>query len=269
MPKSKKDNALETIPDEEEVIVVSGNADQDEPSRAGKFLVRALGFILRLALFLIFIAALGAGIYFGLPILNEKYVRPVEINSSQLSDLTKQQALNENQIAEMKTQLAALEAAQSSQAAPITDLSARVAALEESIAMHDKSLSTLAKIQASLQASDEESQVELVLQIKKLKSMELLSRARLFLYQSNFGLARADVQTARDLLAEIQPDESDLLDAEIAQTITRLDLVLKNLPSFPVAASDDLDIAWQILLGGIPPQELVTPVPELDATPTP
>ena len=138
-------------------------------------------------------------------------------------------------------------------------------------------------MQVNLQSNDQESLAELERQINLLKSMELLSRARLFLYQSNFGLARGDVQVARDLLAEIQPDAPEPLDAEIAETILRLDLVLKNLPSFPVAASDDLDIAWQILLQGIPPQGIETstptpaavpeglysPTPEPDATPTP
>jgi hypothetical protein len=41
-------------------------------------------------------------------------------------------------------------------------------------------------------------------------------------------------------------------------------MTLSNLPNFPVAASDDLDIGWQILLEGLPP---ATPTPS--ATPTP
>jgi hypothetical protein len=58
--------------------------------------------------------------------------------------------------------------------------------------------------------------------------------------------------------------------------LLRLDLTLSNLPSFPVAASDDLDIAWQVLLGGLPPTEptpapttTVEPLPQPSATPTP
>jgi len=103
--------------------------------------------------------------------------------------------------------------------------------------------------------------------------MELLSRARLFMYQSNFGLARQDVQIARDLLAEIQPDAPQPLARELEAVIQRLDMTLSNLPDFPVAASDDLDIAWQILLSGLPQATptvsvTVSPVGTVSVTPT-
>jgi hypothetical protein len=49
-------------------------------------------------------------------------------------------------------------------------------------------------------------------------------------------------------------------------------MTLSNLPNFPVAASDDLDIAWQILLAGMPQatptlSETLTPATALSATP--
>lgn len=287
MPKTEKEDALAATPAEEknELAVVPEPADQKEQpgSRpSGQVLKRVLGCFLRLVLFLAFLAALAAGAYYGLPILYERYVRPVEMNSSQLVDLAEQQSRNGTQIADLETRLASLEAASTSQATSLTVLSKRVEALEESIAAHTATLSALEEVGAGLQALEEESRAELERQIDLLKSLELLSRARLFLYQSNFGLARQDVQAARDLLAEIQPDAPEPLDAEIAETLLRLELVLQNLPSFPVAASDDLDIAWQILLQGIPPQEaematpaaittpesLSAPTPESSATPT-
>ena len=287
MPKSDKDESLVPVPadKDEKVVVISeeiGKTSQASPR--GGALRRVLVFFLRLILFLAFLAALAAGAYFGLPILYERYVRPVEMNSSQLTDLARQGAQHEAQIADLETQLATLEAASTSQAASITDLSARIDALDENVtarinaldenvAAHTKTLSVLEEMQVSLQASDEATQAELERKVDMLKSMELLSRARLFLYQSNFGLAAQDVQVARDLLAEIQPDAPEPQDEEIAETIRRLDLVLENLPAFPVVASDDLDIAWHILLTGIPPQELETPAPEAapesTSTPTP
>ena len=288
MPEPEKENALAAVPagEKEELAVtpeLPSLKGQPEPRPSGQVLKRVLGFILRLVLFLAFLAALAAGAYFGLPILYEKYVRPVEMNSSQLASLAEEQSRQETQLADLETRLATLEAAGTSQAESIVDLSTRVEALEESIAAHTTTLSALEEMMARMQAVDEESQAELERQINLLKSMELLSRARLFLYQSNFGLARQDVQVARDLLAEIQPNTTEPLDAEIAETLLRLDLVLQNLPSFPVVASDDLDIAWQILLSGIPPEgieistptslvtpeSLLTPTSEPDATPTP
>jgi hypothetical protein len=91
------------------------------------------------------------------------------------------------------------------------------------------------------------------------------------MYQSNFGLARQDVQIGRDLLVDLRRSATGSPANNLDAVIRRLDLVLSNLPSFPVAASDDLDIAWQILVTGMPPvvDEAATAVPadSLSATP--
>jgi hypothetical protein len=102
--------------------------------------------------------------------------------------------------------------------------------------------------------------------------MELLSRARLFMYQSNFGLAEQDVQIARDVLVTVQRDAPDSLAEDLETVLLHLELALSNLPNFPVAASDDLDIAWQILLTGSAPTPtsaagMPTPSGTLSATP--
>jgi hypothetical protein len=97
-------------------------------------------------------------------------------------------------------------------------------------------------------------------------------RARGYIWRKAiFGLAKTDVQTARDLLAELQAEKND---AVLAQAIARLDLALGNLPDFPVVASGDLEIAWQILMSGnVPPTPTpvpptATPEPTLEVTPT-
>jgi hypothetical protein len=102
--------------------------------------------------------------------------------------------------------------------------------------------------------------------------MELLSRSRLYMYQSNFGLAKQDAQSAHDLIATIRSEAPDTLSAELDAVLLRLDLALTNLPDFPVTASNDLDIAWQLLLGRLPqsqPTIVATPVPDLTSTPVP
>jgi hypothetical protein len=128
-------------------------------------------------------------------------------------------------------------------------------------------------MQAKLREQNDANAAELDRQIDLLKGMELLSRARLFMYESNFGLARQDVQIARDLLAKIQPDAPRPLADELEAVVERLDMTLSNLPDFPVAASDDLDIAWQILLSGLPQATptgmgTLTPAGTLSVTPT-
>ena len=100
------------------------------------------------------------------------------------------------------------------------------------------------------------------------RALDVLARARLYLAQSNFGLAKADVQTARDLLAELNAEKKDEV---LTKAIERIDLALGNLPDFPVVASGDLEIAWQILVSGNAPASTATPtlVPTEPATSTP
>jgi hypothetical protein len=60
-------------------------------------------------------------------------------------------------------------------------------------------------------------------------------------------------------------------DETLHQAVARLDLALNNLPEFPVVASGDLEIAWQILMSGeasVVPTSTPTPFVET-ATPTP
>jgi hypothetical protein len=152
--------------------------------------------------------------------------------------------------------------------------------LETEIAAHTKSLAALERMQSELEAQDQVTSADLGRQIDVLKAMELLSRARLFMYQSNFGLARQDVKIARDLLAAVQTDAPEALAEDLDEVVGRLDLVLSALPNFPVAAGDDLDVAWQILLLGLPeagtgtavngtPPPTVTPISTVEATFTP
>ncbi len=48
------------------------------------------------------------------------------------------------------------------------------------------------------------------------------------------------------------PGDGTTDDDTIDAVIERLDVVLTELPNRPVAAGDDLDVAWQLLLGDIP-----------------
>lgn len=222
-------------------------------------------FLARLLLTLIILGLLGIGLYLVLPLLYQKYILPVQENTTQLQQLSDEQLQSEQAVADLQTRLSALEAEQSRQAETFTDFDQRLSQIETEVAARTESLETLEQMQASLQSQSEATRAELERQINLLKGMELLSRARLFMYQSNFGLARQDIQSARELLSTIRPDAPEALANDLTAVILRLDLTLSNLPNFPVAASDDLDIAWQILLGGLPQAETLidreTPTP--------
>lgn len=178
------------------------------------------------------------------------------------------------QLADLQTRLETIETVQNQHDQSLTELDQRTRDIESEIAARTESLAALEKLQDELQVQNEAVSAELERQITLLKSMELLSRARLFLYESNFGMAKQDVQIGRDLLAGIEPEAPAPLSKQLEAVIFRLDLTLSNLPDFPVAASDDLDIAWQILLSGVPdvtPTVTATPtaVAALQPSPTP
>ena len=107
-------------------------------------------------------------------------------------------------------------------------------------------------------------------EIMLTRSIETLSRARLYLSQSNFGFAKQDVQSTRDILAQLLTDAPVYQVGALNQIIMRLDLALGNLPVFPVIAVDDVDIAWQLMMTGLPESEadvIATFTPALDAAP--
>lgn len=265
-------------PVEKAVAVIPEPAPIPEPIRIpsasgptfGQRVGRFFSFLFRLILLLLLLGVVGAGLYFGLPLLYERYILPVQENTAELKQLREQQQVSEQTIADLQTRLADLETQQVQQAETLTSLDGRVTDIESQIALHTETLASLEKMQETLQSQTDAASADLTRQVKMMKGMELLSRARLYMYQSNFGLAKQDVQTARDLLASIRPNVPSVLGTELDAVLLRLDLVLTNLPDFPVAASDDLDVAWQILLGGVPkPQPTLSPTPTLELSPTP
>jgi hypothetical protein len=123
---------------------------------------------------------------------------------------------------------------------------------------------------------------ELKREIQLLKAMELLTRSRLFLVQNNLGLAEDDVQSARDILAELQVPDYQV--EALKEMIDQLDLALDKLPDTPILAAQDLEIAWQLLKTGLPSeptgglgtgtptvivQDNLTLTPESTPSPTP
>lgn len=238
----------------------------------GQRVRRFFELLLRLISWVIIFAVFGAALYYLVPLLYQRFVVPVEQNTVQVAELQEQQQQLEQQLSALQEKFTALETGQGENSQSLTELDDRMGQLETGIDSHTESLAALEEMQSELQKQDELTSSELARQIDLMKSMELLSRARLYMYQSNFGLARADVQAARELLAELRPDAKSSLAKELDAVIQRLDLVLTNLPNFPVAAADDLDIAWQILISGMPALDTsatAIPAGTLASTPAP
>lgn len=239
----------EAMPAPVEKTPPAQDSDEEQDSflkrlgRAFLFFMRAL---IRLILLALLFAAVGAMFYFGLPYIQKTFIAPVEENTAQIQSM-------EGEIADLQAQL--------------DEMKGRVTVLEDSIEAHSASIENLEQMQVSLEEKMKTNDDALLLELKHeamfTRALDTLARARLYLAQSNFGLAKTDVQTARDLLFEL---ESETKDEILAQAIARLDLALGNLPEFPVVASGDLEIAWQILISGNAPAPTATAT--VTSTPT-
>ncbi len=231
---------------------------EPEPPRptVGQRVRRVFDFLIRLVASLIILGVIGLGLYYGLPLLYNKYIVPVEENTANVTELKTWQEQTEQKLGDLQNRVDTLESEQSQNAEALSALGGRMSDVEAEITTHTEALEVLEQMQSELAAQNEAASAELERQINLLKSMELLSRARLFMFQSNFGLARQDVKTARDLLMLTRTDAPEDLVDDLNEVIRRLDLVLSALPNFPVAARDDLDVAWQVLLLGLPQAQI-------------
>jgi hypothetical protein len=223
---------------------------------------------------LIALALIGVALYYVIPWFYQSFVRPVERNTAEVGELQTWQQQAVREIADLQTKLQTLQDVQKAHDQSLNEMNQRLSDIETEIHARTQSLAALEQMQSEIQKQAEADTAELERQIGLLKAMELLSRARLFMYQSNFGLAEQDLQIARDQLLSLRPDAPRSFADELDAVLLRLDLTLANLPEFPVAASDDLDIAWQILLSGLPiatPSAAQSPTPTLVGTlsPTP
>lgn len=234
----EQSNAIAPVEEEASAPVQSQplreiSATDEKPSfgtRAGAALRSFVRALFKLILMLIVIGGIGAALYFGLPVLRDRYIVPVEQNSARVAQL-------ETEVADLKDQL--------------VQVNSRLDGIDTSIEAHTASIEKLEEMQSlleeQLKENNEKTLVKLNQEVMMTRALDTLARARLYLSQSNFGLAKEDVQSARELLAELQSETGDVA---LAQAITRLDLTLNNLPAFPVVASGDLEIAWQILMTG-------------------
>lgn len=214
--------------------------------------------LIRFTLLLGALAGLAVAIIYVAPIVNDRIIQPVETNTADTAEL--QSAVDDasSRIDDLEAQSVATGTDLDAVGATVDGLSettgsivSRLDDIDTLLAAQTTRIDDLDDLAATLGEELDTAQSATALEIEFLKSTELLSRARLFLYQANYGLAAQDVQSARDLLIALQADQGSdgpVAASTLADALTRIDLVLAALPGRPVAASDDLDIAWRLLL---------------------
>ncbi len=229
--------------------------DTGAPPPAKRGIVRRL---VRYTLVLGVLAGLVAATIYAAPIINDRIIQPVETNTADTAALQTSVDDASTRIDLLETEAAALRADLDTVNDDLTIVSdtatsntARLDDIDTLIADQTTRLDDLDDLAATLGTELEVETSSIALEIDFLRSTELLSRARLFLYQANYGLAEQDVQAAYDLLTPLlatHGDDGPVDTATLASALSRIDLVLAALPDRPVAASDDLDIAWRLLL---------------------
>ncbi|HUM63377.1 MAG TPA: hypothetical protein PKZ26_06875 [Anaerolineaceae bacterium] len=241
--------------------------DSSEPAvKKGRGVGRV---ILRVLTALLILAALAAEAYYGIPYFREKILKPLESNTSRVGELAATQAADTSRF---EADLGALQEEFTNLQGQVSALQTQAAAASKSIDSHSASLNELSEVQATLRAEMAQQNNALLAnmdeQLTLTRALELLSRSRLYLSQNNYGMARADVLAARNLLLPLVGSVSAQKADGLRVVIDRLDMALGNLPAYPVIAVFDVDTAWQMLVDGLPsiPEPAVTP---MLITPTP
>ena len=123
-------------------------------------------------------------------------------------------------------------------------------------------------------------------EIKMLKVMELITRARVSIGQENIGLVRDDLQAAIDILVDLGPEVTAEQASYLDDISQRLSFAIENISESPDLVDEDLEVAWQMLLKGLPDEtdgieegktqeqleegdQVSTPSPSPTNTPTP
>ena len=254
-------DSIEGTPEQDFAIptaeVSLGKASPAKKNSIGKIILRII-----IAIFIL--GTMFAVYYFGIPWFKDNVLNQVQINTERVSEVASQQADNMEK--------------QSSEIAVLQDrvltLEARTDNIDQSILSITATLKQLDEMQAALQTNIDSQKSEISGQVAEqltlTRAIELLLRSRLYMSQNNFGLAQEDAVTARNLLyslvSTISPDQSGALKI----VISRLDTALSNMESYPVIAVYDLDLAWRLLVDGLPnvPEMVITPVIVETLTPT-
>ncbi len=253
--------------------------------RAGIALATFLKALVRVLLICLTAVLLGGLIYFAFVAVYQQAVLPARENANRISLLETAQAQDSHRLDQrlesFQQRLTSLENQHQLTHETLDELAANQDALQDGLDQQAAELQRLDELQEELENvrsyTDKAYQLgiqgyeasfgkddlirALERQIVVLKVASLLNRSRLYMLQSNFGLARSQVEMARELLVELQERSTPQQQSVISSWIGRLDAALDNLPESPVVAADELEIAWGLILRGLPERLIPTPTP--------
>jgi uncharacterized coiled-coil protein SlyX len=264
--------------------------EEEEPGIFRRF----LRFLLRIIVVIVLGIGLGAGVFYGTQKLYRDFIATAQENRQRLDQLENDLALSDEKVEtrmdQLDERLIDLEGRLAVQAETIAGLEARVERLRSVQDEHEDEVTELALlpddvtevevtileltqkvegIEAELTALGVPAH-QLQYQLQLVRTMTLLTRARVSLIHDNLGLASEDISAAVDLLQDMieqgTPEEIETLES----ILKRLELALDDVRDSPVIAADELEIAWKLLIEAteFSPMPIPTATPELQPTET-
>lgn len=254
------------------------------PTRSGfsRFLTSLLRAMVRITLALLTGLVLGVAVYLLFVTFYHQITAGEQATNIRISALETRQAVQEEKIYQrivrLDEQIMALENRHNSTNESLRNLYSEIEELRQANRDNASLLRRLKELETRLDRLDDFStdlstqvmglqltplyaqkdQITLQQEVRLLHMLELLNRSRMYLMQSNFGLAKREVEKAQRVLMELTENSSPSQISALNEISKRLNTAYANLPDNPVLAADDLEIVWQTLsLGWV----TSTPVP--------
>lgn len=255
--------------------------------------------IFRLLLTLITAVLLGGVIYFGtsgwIPFLGKNIFQSVSENQSQLekikdtqkaleegltgisatldasslnqddtllgyqATLTRIEADMENLVEDLKSARASIDTNTQINSYISTVYPQRLYEIEEKQSANSRHIEAIATIQMRAAGINE----DLVL----IRILDLFSRTNQFLLHSNYGLAEESLETAKKELDNLVETAPGFQRDYIKTILIHVENAIDDLPAKPALAADELELAWQLGIDGLP--QPVYLQSDLTQTPTP
>jgi hypothetical protein len=264
--------------------------ENDEPG----IIQRIFRFLLRIFVVIVLGIGLGAGLFYGSQKLYRDFIAVAQENRARLDQIENDLALSdemvETQMDQLEERLVELEGRLAVQAEEIAAFEARVESMRSLQDAQGDEVSELAflpdditdlegtilQIVSKVNAIDAELTArglpadQLQFQLQLVRTMAILTRARVSLIHDNMGLASQDISAAVEVLNDMLERGTQEQIETIEPILNRLELALEDVTKSPIIAADELEIAWKLLTEATDYYDipLPTPTPTPEAEPT-
>ena len=239
---------------------------------------RVLRWIFRMLIVVLFGIALGAGLYYGVRSFYRDAIEPLQTLDQRMRDVETSVAQLSEALREERSSTAddrsELQARTASQAEELASIAAQIARLKNLIEEQENALDEIEQLREGLDQMEanlvltgeqlEELQVQVEAgdlpverveqNLQLMRVMNLMTRARLWIEQDNFGLADDDLQVALEIMQVLTEGEAGASETDLLPQISdHLTLALEVVRSNPGLAEEELEIAWKLLIEATAP----------------